>query len=143
MPASALLHLQPSTLNPPPTTLNPQPSTLNTQHSTLNPQSSSLNYPCVLTPGIHLVRFRAKRKPLKGFEGLLRKGQGQDLALTVLYVPYSLDSGAWFCGSRCAHEHSATLLDSGEASNGAIWVFVNLSSGWPCTELSLRCYIPN
>jgi len=26
-------------------------------------------------------------------EGLLSEGQGQNLALTVLYVPYSLDGG--------------------------------------------------
>jgi len=28
------------------------------------------------------------------FEGLLPENQGQHLALTVIYVPYSLDSGA-------------------------------------------------
>ena len=35
--------------------------------------------------------------PLKTgrFEGLLPERQGQDLALTVLYVPCSLNSGVW------------------------------------------------
>ena len=38
-------------------------------------------------------RFRAKREQLLRVEGLLPEGQGQILALTVLYVPSSLDSG--------------------------------------------------
>jgi hypothetical protein len=32
-------------------------------------------------------------KALKTFRGLLLEGQGQNLALTVLHVPYSLNSG--------------------------------------------------
>jgi len=36
---------------------------------------------------------RAKREQLKWFRGLLPESQGQDLASTVLYVPYSLKSG--------------------------------------------------
>ena len=39
------------------------------------------------------VRFRARRGQLETLEGLLPDSQGQNLALTVLYMPYSLDSG--------------------------------------------------
>ena len=34
------------------------------------------------------------REALNTFEGLLPESQGQNLALTVLCVPYSLDSGS-------------------------------------------------
>ena len=37
--------------------------------------------------------FQAKRERLEWLKGLLPKSQGQNLALTVLNVPYSLDSG--------------------------------------------------
>ena len=39
------------------------------------------------------LSFRAKREQLKSFSGLAPESQGQNLALTVLYLPYSLDSG--------------------------------------------------
>jgi len=42
------------------------------------------------------VRFRAKREQLKRFKGLLPESQGQNPALTVLYVLSSLDSGLGF-----------------------------------------------
>ena len=38
-------------------------------------------------------RVRAKREHLQIFHGFLPESQGQNLALTVLYVPYSLDRG--------------------------------------------------
>ena len=38
-------------------------------------------------------RFRAKRGQLKRFSELSPESKGQHLALTVLYVPNSLDSG--------------------------------------------------
>ena len=38
-------------------------------------------------------RFQAKRKRLEKFQGLLPERQGQNLAMTVLYVPHSLDNG--------------------------------------------------
>jgi len=41
-------------------------------------------------------RFRAKREQLEIFEGLLPERRGPNLALTVLYVPDSLDSGQQF-----------------------------------------------
>ena len=37
-------------------------------------------------------RFPAKRERLTRFQGRLRESQGQNLAVTVLYVPYLLDS---------------------------------------------------
>jgi hypothetical protein len=37
-------------------------------------------------------RFPAKKEQLKLLQGLLPEIQGQNLALTVLYVPYSLES---------------------------------------------------
>jgi len=36
---------------------------------------------------------RAKREQLKRLEGLLPDSQGRNLALALLFVPYSLDSG--------------------------------------------------
>ena len=39
------------------------------------------------------ARARAKREQLERFSGLLSESQGQNLALNVLYVPDSLDSG--------------------------------------------------
>ena len=39
------------------------------------------------------ARFRAKWGNLKRLHGLLPESQDQSLSLTVLYVPYSLDSG--------------------------------------------------
>ena len=38
-------------------------------------------------------RFQGNRGQLERFYGLLPENQGQNLAVTVLYVPYSLDSG--------------------------------------------------
>ena len=43
--------------------------------------------------GVRDRRFRAKGKQLKTLEGLEPQRQGQNLALTVLRLPYSLDSG--------------------------------------------------
>jgi len=40
-----------------------------------------------------LKRKQIKRKQLKTFQQLSPESQGQNLAVTVLYVPYSLDSG--------------------------------------------------
>ena len=37
--------------------------------------------------------FQAMRKHFKRFQGLAPGSQGQDLAVTVLYVPYSRDNG--------------------------------------------------
>ena len=64
------------------------------------------------------VRFRAKREQLKRCQGLHPESQGQNLALTALCVPYSLDgscsesllsssrmlascSQRWLPGGRC------------------------------------------
>ena len=41
-------------------------------------------------------RLRAKREQLNKFQGLLTERHGQDLAFTVLYAPYSLDSAPPF-----------------------------------------------
>jgi len=38
-------------------------------------------------------RFRSNREHLNIFEGLSPESQGQNLTLTVLYFPYSFDSG--------------------------------------------------
>ena len=38
----------------------------------------------------HIVRFRTKREQLKSFQGLVSESQGQNMALTVLYVPCSV-----------------------------------------------------
>ena len=40
-----------------------------------------------------MARFRAKREQLRKFTGLSPESQGQNLALTVLCVLYSLNSG--------------------------------------------------
>ena len=47
--------------------------------------------PGVARPGGLPPRFRAKMEQLKTFEGLLCERQGHNLALTVLFVPCSLD----------------------------------------------------
>ena len=47
-------------------------------------------------PGQHVcnpLRLRAERGKLKTLDELLSGSQGQNMGLTVLYVPYSLDSG--------------------------------------------------
>ena len=38
-------------------------------------------------------RIRAKRRQLETFKGPLPESQGQNVALTVEHVPYSLNSG--------------------------------------------------
>ena len=45
----------------------------------------------VMGAGVYL--FRAKRDQLKIFKRLLPESRGQNLAVTVLYVPSSLGSG--------------------------------------------------
>ena len=45
-----------------------------------------------ITQSAH-TRFRAKREQLERFYGLQPESQGQNLAVPVLYVPRSLDSG--------------------------------------------------
>ena len=40
------------------------------------------------------VRFRAKREHLKRFQGLEPESRGQNLAVPVLYMPYSVVSGS-------------------------------------------------
>jgi hypothetical protein len=42
--------------------------------------------------GMQGDRCRAKREQPETFEGLLPENRGQNLALTVLHVPYSRDS---------------------------------------------------
>jgi hypothetical protein len=43
-----------------------------------------------------LICLGAKRGHLKWFEGLLPESQGQNLAVTVLHVPYAFDRGGVF-----------------------------------------------
>jgi hypothetical protein len=40
-----------------------------------------------------MYRFQAKKEQLERFQGLFTASQAQKLALTVLHVPCSLDSG--------------------------------------------------
>jgi hypothetical protein len=47
--------------------------------------------------------FRAKRGEIERCCGLLPESQRQNLALTVLYVPCSLDSGAGVYVTQCIH----------------------------------------
>jgi hypothetical protein len=49
--------------------------------------------PCGFNVRGHGGRFRARRGQLKRVERRLPESQGQNLAWTVLYVPYTLDSG--------------------------------------------------
>ena len=57
------------------------------------PFSGSLTSTFLQETYAFISRFRAKREQLKRVQGLLPERSGQNLALTVLYVPYSLDSG--------------------------------------------------
>ena len=41
------------------------------------------------------LRFQAKSEHIERVPGLLPESQGQNVALTVLCVPYSLDNGMW------------------------------------------------
>ena len=86
---------QHSKLNTQHSTRYTQHSTLNTQHSTLNTLHSTLKtqHTCASAGGA-VGRFRATRGHLETFSALSPGCQGQNLALTVLSVPSSLDSGA-------------------------------------------------
>ena len=53
----------------------------------------------IRTLGFGVGRFQAQRKRLETLSGLLSGSQGQNLALSVLYVPHSLDSG-WPCAEN-------------------------------------------
>ena len=59
-------------------------------------------------------RCRAKREQLKRVLRLLPEGRGQNLALTVLYVPRSLDSGTHTqVSARRPPEHTRYNLSGG------------------------------
>jgi len=59
-------------------------------------------------------RCRAKREQPEQFEGVLLESQGQNLALTVLYVPSSLNSG-WCAMGPC--NHSTEMCSGSEAGS--------------------------
>jgi hypothetical protein len=64
-----------------------------------HPPTLSCTYTIRPNPGhapCRISRFRAKRTQLKPFEGLSPEIQGHNLAVTVLHVPFSLDSGSSF-----------------------------------------------
>ena len=54
-----------------------------------------------LTPPVGSGRFREKTQHFKTFERLSSESHGQNLALTVLYARYSLDSGLPLFGRGC------------------------------------------
>ena len=58
------------------------------------------------------VRYPAKKQQLKRLEGLVPAGRGQNLALTVLYVHYSLDSGLakWASGPTNSHVQAKSMI---------------------------------
>ena len=61
------------------------------QRTTVGSYGEAFSYE-LFTPAVHrVVRCREKRAQLKSVEGLLPGSQGQNLALSVLHVPYSLD----------------------------------------------------
>jgi len=74
------LHASPSQLDPP---TFPRPSQVN-KTGARNPMTNA----------------RAKKEHLKTYRGLWDESQGQNLASTVLYVPYSLDCGPCSRSSR-------------------------------------------
>ena len=51
-------------------------------------------------------RMRAKREQIKSFQGPFAESQGQNLALNVLYPPYSLGSG------DARNDHSSPFVPS-------------------------------
>ena len=53
--------------------------------------------------------YRAKREHATRFGGHLSESQGQNLALTVLYVPYSIDSGGVPCFSEITSSQDSTV----------------------------------
>ena len=109
-PTPYTLHPTPYTLHPTPCTLHPTPHTLHTTHCTIHPTPCTLHpTPYTLNIGFRVPGYephpRASRPPLNperrrdnlnGFKDVCTENgsiQGQNLALTVLYVPYSLDGG--------------------------------------------------
>ena len=58
--------------------------------------------------GVEPACSPAKREHLERFEGLLPEGQGQILALSILYVPYSLDIGVTCLTRPTSASFSAT-----------------------------------
>ena len=58
------------------------------------------------------VRFRAKKTQLGRVEGFSPESQGQNLALTVMYVPCSLESGVQRIATK-RHEPSKSIEVSG------------------------------
>ena len=95
-----------SPLNPQSQTLNPNPCSASWVPGLLHPQpqqhvQSAQSTDVLLLPSTqpfrcHLVGgvCRVKREPVERCSGLLTEIQGQNLALTVLCVPCSLDSGS-------------------------------------------------
>jgi len=65
-----------------------------------------------------LRRFRAKRGHLTTFHVLLSESQGQNLALTVFYVPKSLDSGQGGRPARWKAEGTFAFEDHGPVRDG-------------------------
>ena len=64
--------------------------------------------------------FVAKRDPLKIFSGLLPESQGQNLALTVYYVPYSLESGT-HPGARGGGGFRSALRGTYKTGDARLW----------------------
>ena len=74
---------------------------------------------------VPLHRFRAKREHLGRVQGLLPESQGHNLALTVLYVPYSLggdkDTPRGCGGEEREGSSSSLCLSSLELSDTQVY----------------------
>ena len=87
--------LPPYSLHPTPYTLHPTPSILHPTPYSLHPSGTS-ERKAEVAPDGRVGGGRAhhnKKGNLKMFQGLLSESQGQFLALIILHVPNSLNSG--------------------------------------------------
>ena len=88
------------------------------------------------------IRLQSNKEQLERVSGLLPGSQGQNLAMTVLYVPYSLDSGVR-ARAYTWEENIATVDNKVDANSEAIStnsepVEVNSAHLNPCIESIAR-----
>ena len=81
------------------------------------------------------ARFQDEWEQLQRFSGLSPRSQGQSLALTVLYVPHSIDSGLRVQG-YLAHKKQPPLLGPPwdprySPTVGSWWIAVSYERGTP------------
>ena len=82
-------------------------------------RSLSLLHPTAPTGLTSPYRFRAKGGKLERVDGRLPESQSQNLALTVVYVPYSCDSSHTYPSRGVTHDTQGVAAPHLEAYVGA------------------------